>query len=151
MTPYEQANDPATPAATLDRLAGNARWEVRFAVARNPATPPATLDLLASDVDWWVRHAVARHSATLPATLDRLAGDDDGDVRWAVAGNPATPRNTQLAYCGTYALVLSRNGGYYAGCRGPMTLAEARAHWGPPRNDPRAVLFHAALDKHANL
>jgi hypothetical protein len=93
MTPYEQANDPATP----------------------------------------------------PATLDRLAGDGDWDVRCAVAGNPATPGNIQLAHCGKYALVLSRDGGYYAGCRGPMTLAEARAHWGPPRNDPRAGLFYAAL------
>jgi hypothetical protein len=115
----EQATDPATPPATLDRLAGDEDWRVRYAVARNPATLSATLDRLAGDEDWRVRYAVARHPATLPAT-------------W-------------LAHDGEYGLMLSRDGQYYAGCRGPMTLAEARAHWGPPRNDPRAVLFYAAL------
>jgi hypothetical protein len=39
MTPYEQANDPATPGATLDRLAGDEDGWVRYAVARHPATP----------------------------------------------------------------------------------------------------------------
>jgi hypothetical protein len=177
MTPYEQAQDPATPPTTLDRLANAEDWAVRCAVARNlstlpatldrlagdvdcdvrsavagnPATPPATLDRLAVDARWGVRSAVARNPATPPATLDRLAVDAHLLVRSAVARNPAILGNTQLAHCGQYALVLSRNGEYYAGCRGPMTLAEARAHWGPPRHDPRAVLFYAALDKHANL
>jgi hypothetical protein len=171
MTPYEQAQGPATLPATLDRLAGDAQWEVRCAVARNlstlpatldwladdarwevrravagnPATPSSTLDRLAGDAHWAVRRAVAGHPATPPATLDRLAGDEDGAVRRAVARNPAILGNTQLAHCGQYALVLSRDGQYYAGCRGPMTLAAARAHWGPPRDDPRAVLFYAAL------
>jgi hypothetical protein len=171
MTPYEQAQDPATspttldrlagdaswdvrcavahhrtsPAATLDRLADDARWDVRRAVASNPTTPSATLDRLADDARWDVREAVARNPATPPATLDRLAGDAFWWVRRFVAGNPATPGNIQLAHCGACALVLSRDGEYYAGCQGPMTLAEARAHWGPPRDDARAVLFYAAL------
>jgi hypothetical protein len=139
------ASNPATLPATLDRLAGDEDWEVDRAVAGNPATLADTLDRLADYTEWETRCAVACHPATRPATLDRLAGDEDEMVSRAVAGHPATLGNTQLAHCGMYALVLSRDGIYYAGCRGPMTLAAARAHWGPPRDDPRAVLFYGVL------
>jgi Leucine rich repeat variant len=142
---YNQAQDPATPPTTLDRLAGDTDWMVRRAVAYNLATPPATLDRLAGDEEWDVRLAVARNPATPAATLDQLAGDADSSVRLAVARNPETPGNIILAHCGKYALVLSRDGSYYAGCRGPLSLAKALRHWGPPRDDARAKLFYGVL------
>ena len=39
---------------------------------------------------------------------------------------------------------------YTAGCRKGLILTQALEHWGPPRTDPRARLFYAALVKEAN-
>jgi hypothetical protein len=96
MDPYDQAIDLTTLPTTLDRLAGDADWRVRLAVARHPATPSATLDRLAVDATWWVRRAVADNPATRAATLDQLAADVDWLMRYDVGKHPNTPVATLL-------------------------------------------------------
>lgn len=120
------ARDPATPPATLARLAQDEDHEVRAAVARNarcppkwrefarrttggrearealainPACPAAILALLAKDAEWSVRRAVARNPRTPGAPLAVLAWSDDPFVRHAVGEHPHTPVATlrQLA------------------------------------------------------
>jgi len=48
----EVAQNPNTPPETLERLANDEDYWVRYWVARNPNTPPETLESLANDVDW---------------------------------------------------------------------------------------------------
>ena len=54
-----------------------------------------------------------------------------------------------IAVSDGYVLWAGTDGTYSAGCRGPFTLAEALAHWGQPREDERARIFHAAILAHS--
>jgi hypothetical protein len=45
----------------------------------------------------------------------------------------------------TFTLYRRPTGLYQAGCRKHLTLEQALEHWGPPRDDERARVFHAAL------
>jgi hypothetical protein len=47
----------------------------------------------------------------------------------------------------SYILYRRPNGLYQAGCHRNLTLEQALTYWGPPRNDKRARVFHAALLK----
>jgi hypothetical protein len=67
-------------------------YDLDLDLAWNPNTPPETLDLLANDVDWIVRWYVAENPNTQSETLERLANDSDYCVRWCVATNPNTPQ-----------------------------------------------------------
>ena len=61
-------------------------------LAKNPNTTPETLERLADDENWWVRYRVAYNPNTSPETLERLANDEDYCVRSSVANNPNTPQ-----------------------------------------------------------
>lgn len=55
-----------TPAFILNWLSYDNDWEVRCGIAQNPNTPPETLDRLANDKNWSVRyHAVLYKIAIL--------------------------------------------------------------------------------------
>jgi hypothetical protein len=88
------ARHPGTPAAVLERLAGDPERGVRQGVARNLGTPPRALARLAADTEQDVRQAAARNPGTPAQALERLAGDRAKDVRWAVARNRNTPADT---------------------------------------------------------
>ena len=55
------AQNPNTPTKTLELLATDEAWGVRYWVAQNPNTPTKTLELLASDEYSYVRYCVAQH------------------------------------------------------------------------------------------
>lgn len=81
----------------------------------------------------------------------------EGFIRWIDTEwqevPPAPIRATgidKLADDGNYTLACNRETGLYtAGCRTRLTLEQALAHWGPPRKDPRAKMFYAALQEDA--
>ena len=75
---------------TLNILAENENYEVRWAVAENKNTPVKLLAVLAKDEDIDVRWAVALNKNTSADILAMLAKDENIGVRWAVANN----RNT---------------------------------------------------------
>lgn len=80
------AENPSTPASTLERLSRCGSSELVDAVAQNPSTPPAVLVLLAGSRRWRTRLRVARRRDTPRNTLEHLAGSDpDLDVRTAAA------------------------------------------------------------------
>jgi len=62
--------------------------EQKLDSARNPNTPTKTLELLATDEDWYVRYWVARNPNTPTKTLEQLATDEYCSVRYWVARNP---------------------------------------------------------------
>ena len=82
------ARNPNTPPKTLDLLANDDDWNVRWHVADNPNASPETLERLANDEDWRVRRDVAFNHNTQPQTLERLANDADYWVRFATTNNP---------------------------------------------------------------
>ena len=85
--------NPNTPPETLDRLANDEDYGVRYGVAWNPNTPPETLDSLANDENYWVRESVAQNTNTSTETLERLADDENyWAVRRGVTNNPNTPQ-----------------------------------------------------------
>jgi hypothetical protein len=65
----------ATPAAVMERLAGDPAIMVRAALAMNPATPPRVNQVLARDADDRIRALLARKLATLAPQLS--AGEQD--------------------------------------------------------------------------
>jgi hypothetical protein len=111
------AENPATPPATLAKLAAASQDWIRRVTARNTAIPPAILAAIATDLvtdvhkaaaenfsetpavlarlpadqEHLVRSAVADHRVTTPAILSVLAGDPDSSVRHGAARNAATP------------------------------------------------------------
>jgi hypothetical protein len=64
------------------------KYEQKLATAENPNTPQETLQLLATDKYWYVRWRVAKNPNTPQETLKLLATDKDPDVRYCVAKNP---------------------------------------------------------------
>jgi hypothetical protein len=62
MTNFELAVNPNTLVKTLEFLATDKTYFVRWGVAKNPNTPPETLELLATDEDSDVRCVVAKNS-----------------------------------------------------------------------------------------
>jgi hypothetical protein len=61
MTNFELAQHPNTSPETLQHLATDDHWHVRWLVAQHPNTPLEILQLLATDDDWSVRHEAAHH------------------------------------------------------------------------------------------
>ena len=62
-----------------------------FLLAVNPNTPLETLELLASNGNFPVRYNVAGNPNTSPKVLERLVADDSHWVRVEVTKNPNTP------------------------------------------------------------
>jgi hypothetical protein len=86
------ADNPRTPAASLERLADDALSSVRMAVAGNLSTPAATLEKLARDAVNYVRWGVANNQVSPPALLKALTEDPDFHVRNQAKQNPNTPK-----------------------------------------------------------
>ena len=89
---FALARNPNTSQETLERLANDNDWEVRYYVARNPNTPPEILERLENDRDPHVRIGIAYNPNTPPEILERLANDENWVVRYRVAQNPNTPQ-----------------------------------------------------------
>jgi len=87
----EVSKNPNTPPETLDRLANDNIWDVRWYVAWNSNTKTETLERLAKDEDYCVRCGVAQNPNTTTETLERLANDEDYCIRIEAAQNPNTP------------------------------------------------------------
>ena len=90
------ANNPSTPAKTLEWLAARAgEKEPRIRrTACEHVTRPAFLAMLACSENTDMRKGIAANGRTPPETLARLAEDEDTCVRRAVAGNPNTAPET---------------------------------------------------------
>lgn len=74
---FHAACDEHTPAATLESLARDGNWLVRYYVAGNPSTPPDTLAILAGGARLPVRLAAAGNPHTRNDVLERMS-DTDG-------------------------------------------------------------------------
>ncbi|MDR3735442.1 MAG: hypothetical protein P4L10_07885 [Acidobacteriaceae bacterium] len=90
---WSVAENPSMPKAALEALAEDTDSDVRQKAARNHSTPTATLESLARnrDEEWMVRQEAAKNSSMPAATLEALACDTNAFVRGAAAANPSTP------------------------------------------------------------
>jgi hypothetical protein len=77
MNKLEQASNPNTPIKSLEQLATDEKWWVRYWVAKNPNTPTKTLEQLATDKNSDVRCGVAKNPNTSPKALELLANDEE--------------------------------------------------------------------------
>lgn len=85
----EVAENPATPAATLEEFSLSNNAYLRGSLARNPSIPSELLKRLAADEKPFVRKCVAENPKT-PETLIRLlARDESASVRKAVTNRDA--------------------------------------------------------------
>ncbi|HJQ24542.1 MAG TPA: hypothetical protein VKA60_11550 [Blastocatellia bacterium] len=96
------ADNPRTPARSLEALADDPLSAVRMAVAGNLSTPTASLEKLARDAINYVRWGVANNEQAPPALLKELAQDADFHVRNQAKQNPNTPKS------GFFARLLGR-------------------------------------------
>ena len=87
----EAAGQRRTAPAILTELSGDARSDVRVAVAANPSAPEPALDALGYDRDEHIRATAAFNRSASPETLRRLASDRSDLVRSRVGENPSTP------------------------------------------------------------
>ena len=87
--------EPATGDADSVPWCGGHHEDVTFmihrAVAENPATPAAAVNRLLRHPDMWVRCGVAARADLSPEALRQLAEDPTPGVRGALAENPALP------------------------------------------------------------
>lgn len=67
--------------------------ELRPFIAYNRTSPLEMLERLASDANWIVRHAVAERIDASEALLRELADDVNEKVRVCIAANPSTKRD----------------------------------------------------------
>ena len=107
-----RANNPTTPAHTLEDLSTDTDRHVRIGVAANHNTEPEILVTLAADTDPRVRQNVAYNANTPPDILTTLATDTVDGVRRRVAHNPNTPPHalaTLVSDIGSVRLHLSDN------------------------------------------
>lgn len=72
-------------------------------LANHPNTLPETLQHLATDDHWHVRWLVAQHSNTSLETLELMATDDDHHVRYEAAINPNATELVRRLYLMTEA------------------------------------------------
>jgi hypothetical protein len=156
------ALEPATPPATLVRLALDGSLWVRTAAAAHPAFPPAARELfvragstpdlagfgapdptlapdrlaeLAAAGEWGSRLA-ARHPATPPATLRRLADHPSALLRADLAGHPAAPPEGLARLLADGEIAVRRRAAEHP--RAPAEVLELlrRAGAGPGLTDP---------------
>jgi hypothetical protein len=87
MNNYDLARSRNTTPETLERLANDEDYCVRYYVAFNPNTPIEILARLANDKDWGVRSHVAENINTPTKTLERLANDNNRTVAYYARNN----------------------------------------------------------------
>ena len=90
----ELARHPNTPQETLQVLATDKDFSVRYWVAQHPNTPPETLQVFATDKNSDVLYLVARHPNTPQETLQVLATNEDFFVRYWAKNNPNYKKQT---------------------------------------------------------
>ncbi|WP_159107223.1 hypothetical protein [Azospirillum sp. B4] len=83
------AKDTSTPLEELERLAGDAKDDVRWAVAQNQSASRELLKRLANDEDRDVREAVADNPSTPPEVLEGLIRHPEETVWLAAVKNPS--------------------------------------------------------------
>lgn len=82
------ARHPRIDQENLSRLAEDADWRVRAAVAENPSADGALLATLAGLDTFATQQCIATHAHTPSAVLETLAAEPDVRLRVAVAANP---------------------------------------------------------------
>ncbi len=94
--------NPNIPVESLNVLATDEYYSVRWRVAENPNIPVETLNVLATDKNSYVRYGVTRNPNTPTETLNVLATDKNSYVRYGVTRNPnyktQTLELTQVQY-----------------------------------------------------